>query len=491
MARHLAPPKPQTIVGVGVLLGMLLLIGLPSAGSTSAAPLAAGAALELVKNINPTGSSNPHNLVNFCCGKPIFFAADDGTNGIELWSTDGTSSGTTLLKDINTSGDSSPSALVGSGTFFFSADDGTSGVELWSTTGTGASTVREKDINPGPGSSFPLDIVLEGSSTFYFTADDGAKGREVFREKFGGFTQADIRPGAISSNPEGLTVIGSTLFFAADDGTNGVELWSSTGTTDGSTLIASMVLDINTGGSSAPENLTAIGGSDNALYFTANDGVNGVELWRSDGTEAGTVLVKDINPGGSSAPENLTSVGGFFDKTLYFTANDGVSGVELWKSDGTAAGTVLVKDIAPGAASSTPAELASVGGVLLFAADDGTNGVEPWTSDGTGAGTTLIKDVAPGEASSDPALFTSGGNAAAIVFVATEATAGREWRSTDLTAGGTKLAFDTNPGAAGSFPSDQAVSSLSGDLIFAADVTASPGDAELHWRSDSRSIGRC
>ena len=453
---------------------MLLLVALPTSVSTSAAPLAApiaaAPAFGLLKDINPSGSSFPHNLVNFCCGKPIFFAADDGTNGIELWTTDGTTAGTTLLKDINPSGSSSPSALVGLGTWIFSADDGDNGVELWRTFGTEVSTVLEKDINPGAGSSFPMDMVLEGSSTFYFTADDGSQGREVWRKKFNGFTQTDIWPGETGSNPQDLTVVGSTLFFAADDGTSGVELWSSTGTTDGSTLIASMVLDINTGGSSATDNLTAIGGSNNALYFTANDGVNGVELWKSDGTEAGTVLVKDINPGGSSAPENLTSVGGFFDKTLYFTANDGVNGIELWKSDGTEAGTVLVKDIRAGDASSLPAELTSVAGTLLFAADDGTSGVEPWTSDGTSGGTTLIKDVAAGAASSNPASFTSGGGAAAVVFVATEATAGREWWLTDLTAAGTKLFFDLNPGAASSSPSEEAVSSLTGDLIFAAEV---------------------
>ena len=68
--------------------------------------------------------------------------------------------------------------------------------------------------------------------------------------------------------------------------------------------------------------------------------LTGTELWKSDGTESGTVLVEDINPGGSSFPQYLTNVAG----TLFFFANDGNSGQELWKSDGTATGTVLVKD---------------------------------------------------------------------------------------------------------------------------------------------------
>ena len=375
MAKHLRRTSPRTIATAGALLGMLLLVALPSAVPTSAAPLAAGPDFALLKDINPTGSSFPHNLVNFCCGKPIFFAADDGTTGIEPWVTDGTTDGTTLLKDINPSGDSSPSPLVGLGTWIFSADDGTKGVELWRTFGTEVSTVLEKDINPGPGSSFAMDMVLEGSSTFYFTADDGTSGREVWRKKFSGFTRTDIWPGSPSSDAQGLTVVGSTLFFAADDGTNGAELWSTDGSTSGSTLIASMVKDINTAGSSGPGNLTkGVDVLGSVLYFTADNGTNGVELWKSDGTVGGTNLVRDIAPGGASSnPHNLTAIG----STLYFAADDGTNGIELWKSDGNFTGTVLVKDIAPGTPGSSPTELASVGGALLFAANDGTTGVEP------------------------------------------------------------------------------------------------------------------
>jgi ELWxxDGT repeat protein len=83
------------------------------------------------------------------------------------------------------------------------------------------------------------------------------------------------------------------------------------------------------------------------LYFRADDGNSGFELWKSDGTEAGTVRVKDIS-GGSLSPSDLTNVGG----TIYFSANEGTSGYELWKSDGTEAGTVRVKDIRGGSDSS-------------------------------------------------------------------------------------------------------------------------------------------
>ena len=122
-----------------------------------------------------------------------------------------------------------------------------------------------------------------------------------------------------------------------------------------------MIKDIQPGvNESFPSFLTAVG---NTLYFEADDGVNGSELWKSDGTAAGTVLVKDISPGArSSSPASLTAVG----NTLYFKANDGLNGVELWKSDGTAAGTVLVKDISPGAGSSGVGFLTAVGNTLYL-----------------------------------------------------------------------------------------------------------------------------
>ena len=192
---------------------MLLLVGLatgmPGAVSISAAPAAQAVPdFGLVKNINPTGSSNPHNLTAFCCNRPVLFAADDGTNGIELWVSDGTDAGTFMVEDINPTGDSSPAGMVhDSTTKFFSADDGASGRELWSVSGpfsdwtagnTSASLAR--DVNPGPDSSFPMDLVAKGSE-LYFTADDGTDGREFWQKRFSSYRKADIRPGPIGSAP--------------------------------------------------------------------------------------------------------------------------------------------------------------------------------------------------------------------------------------------------------------------------------------------------
>ena len=109
-------------------------------------------------------------------------------------------------------------------------------------------------------------------------------------------------------------------------------------------LTPHLLRDIFPGASSSitvttvPQSIPTVNG---IVYFPADDGVHGLELWKSDGTSAGTTMVKDINPGsGNSFPTSLTN----FNGTLFFAANDGVHGKELWRSNGTAVGTVLVKN---------------------------------------------------------------------------------------------------------------------------------------------------
>src|SRR5215207_6784822 len=131
---------------------------------------------------------------------------------------------------------------------------------------------------------------------------------------------------------------------------------------------AALVRDINTSGDSSPEQLVDVDGT---LYFTADDGINGLELWKSDG--GGTAMVADINLGpDGSEPTGLVDVAG----TLFFAADDG-DGRELWKSDGTSDGTQIVEDIDPDpGAGSSPELLTDVEGTLYFSADDGVHGLE-------------------------------------------------------------------------------------------------------------------
>ncbi len=373
-------------------------------------------------SINQTSiTSNPLNLT-VVGGNKLFFTATDngivlqaGQHGQELWMYDGTT--VQLVKDINPTGtpagtaSSSPSNLVDvNGTLYFTATDGVNGVELWKSDGTSGGTVMVKDIYAGATSSNPVNLTnLNG--TLFFAATDAANGLELWKSdgtSAGTVLVANIMAGATGSSITSLTNVNNTLFFAANNGTTGLELWKSDGTGAGTVLVKD-ILAGTTGSSLA--NFKAIG---NTLYFSATDGTTGVELWKSDGTLAGTVQVKDINAGtGSSSPTSLTNING----TLYFAAFDGsaagLHGIELWKSDGTAAGTIMVKDIATGTGSSSPTSLTNINGTLYFAASDGTtaglHGSELWKSDGTDAGTVMVTDIYSGTTGSGPASLTNVG----------------------------------------------------------------------------------
>ncbi len=277
-----------------------------------------------------------------------------------------------------------------------------------------------------------------------------------------------------SSNPKNLTDVNGTVFFTATDGLEGTELWK----TDGTSVGTKMVKNIRAGSAgSDPANLINVNGT---LYFTANDAVRGLELWKSDGTDAGTVLVKDIRGGvGSSNPIQLTNVNG----TLYFQATDGVKGLELWKSDGTAAGTVLVKDINVGLPGSSPTNLFNFNNTLFFVATTVANGAELWKSDGTLAGTTLVKDIRVGIDSSTPTTFTPMGSS--LFFTANSGTTGLELWKTDGTTAGTTLVKDIETKVnVGSNPKFLTV--LNGVLYFQA-TTVLQG-VEL-WKSNGTAAG--
>ena len=224
---------------------------------------------------------------------------------------------------------------------------------------------------------------------------------------------------------------------------------------------AAMVADIATSGvnPSSPFSLSIPVRLGDALYFFAGDGVHGQELWRSDGTEAGTRMVLDICPGDCNS--DWGSLIAVHDGTLVFSADDGVHGRELWRSDGTAGGTWMVRDIHGGPGGSVYFGFnvydefyrpAALDGALLFAADDGVHGNELWRTDGTESGTELVVDLVPGAGhdSSYPDDLTRLGDA--IYFRAETAATGTELWMTDGTADGTHLVRDIAPGSDGSFP---------------------------------------
>ncbi len=251
-----------------------------------------------------------------------------------------------------------------------------------------------------------------------------------------------------SSAPDNLTADGSTLYFTANDGIHGSQIWTS----GGDAFTTSMLSDINPGSvGGVPQDLTVVGSQ---VFFTANDGTNGRELWVTTGPgDFNTFLVKDINPGsGSSNPEDLVA----FDGLLFFTANDGTHGRQLWESDGTAVDTFMVKDINPDG-SSNPQDLTVVGSTLYFTANDGTHGTELWSTTGSAGSfvTTLVKDINPGSAGSAPNWLTDFNGT--LFFTADDGTHGTELWTSNGTTTGTTMVDDIDPGAIGSNPSDLTV----------------------------------
>ena len=174
-----------------------------------------------------------------------------------------------------------------------------------------------------------------------------------------------------------------TLYFAANEGGNGWRLWRSDSGASGGTNYVATSPRLGQSGLSDVQ-LENVNGT---LYFIANDGTHGYELWKTDGTSSGTVLVKDINPGaGSSSLGLLTGSSTNVNGTLYFAATDGTHGDELWKSDGSSSGTVLVADAQPGLGGTYPQYLTNVNGTLFYTASHLAEGRELWKSSGTSSG---------------------------------------------------------------------------------------------------------
>ncbi len=383
-------------------------------------------------------AGNPGNSI-YIWGTQIFFGFDglDG-KGVELWKSDGSVNGTVRVTDINTNGSSSSDPdnfILFNGQLYFTANDGINGTEIWRSNGSNINLLAANiNTEPGKGSN-PSSLTLFNGN-LVFSADNG-NGRELFSLNTSNqFTLRDDRPG--SANPQELTVAGSNLYYSAATGGQ-----NSSGDIDVEpvTLNSSWVstkFDINLGSASSTPTDFFAWGSD--VYLSAR-GSQGVELFRLNSTSATQIF--DINPGTTGSEQNSSSPSDFalINNRLIFSATDNTNGRELWSYTGSGSPT-RISQIASGSASSFPNNIKVVNGSAFFSASTGGNNQELYrTTDGINV--SLIRDINTGSDGSFPYNFVDAGNGKTI-FSAFRNDIGFEPFITDGTNGGTLLVKDTN-----------------------------------------------
>ena len=459
--------------------------------------------IELIKDIRPGGlGSNPHKIIDVN-GIAYFIASETGNYG--LWKSDGTRAGTQFVIDLD-----DPDIdfnyeefTVFKDQLFFRAADTQIGLgsELWATNGTAEGTRLIRDIYVGSGSGFPSYLAVKDSLLLFLASSEdlvaGGIETELWRSDgttAGTYMVKDIWPGPYHNNGgpgiNGYTssaVVNGVYYFAAlgpnetagENTIGGLETWRSDGTEAGTNIVVDLTptYDVVYGAAwSYPNSLTNFR---NQLVFSAYSTNAGNELFKSDGTAGGTVLVKDIcgDNGTPCCGNNNGSFPGDFivvDSLLYFFACDGVHGRELWKTDGTEEGTNMVIDLTEGEESTTITEQTAFDGILYFVYDDGDDkhGNELWRTDGTAEGTFLVKDIATGvdvferANNSNPGYLTVVNNL--MYFSAWTQDYGRELWQTDGTTDGTVMVQDMHTAVGfGSNPQD--LTNVNGQLFFTAD----------------------
>jgi ELWxxDGT repeat protein len=352
-------------------------------------------------------------------GESLFFLLNNGGNGgVELWKSDGTPTGTSLVKDLSPGRDvagtgAGPRALGVGQTLYFAYEDPAHGVELWKSDGTPAGTGLVRDLAPGPKSSWPMSLQRAGTRLVFIVGLEPAGFAPATSIEPGiwstdGASEGTVLLQAGTIHPYGSTVAGDEVYFVARNA-----LWSTDGTPAGTRRIQALALTPNPlctslGGdvfvatsrglfkldrrngdlragqpslrlvASLPELCPSrVVTTASLVYVTAHQ-LEGSELWRSDGTANGTRLLRNFPPGG---PGELITMGG----RAFFGASTPASGHELWTTSGTAESTTLVADVLPGPESGMEEHATVLGERLLFTSTTGL-----WTSDGTAAGTVRI-----------------------------------------------------------------------------------------------------
>lgn len=389
----------------------------------------------------------------------IYFAAASA-DGNALWRTDGAEANTTIVKAFpNANLTFTDNLVAANGMLYFFVRDNFNVVSLWKSNGTEVGTTMVTELDYGS-TAIPTNLVIAGGQLFFFM-DDGVHGNELWTSNgtaAGTKLVKDINGASSSSlnyGPETPVAVGDTIYFAANDGSTGYQLWSSDGTEEGTQL----VLDSGLYGFSPSRMLEF----NDALYFFAYDSNQRYTLWRSDGTSAGTQRVSDVSV--RSTFSTLIE----FNNEIYFTGGGSLNGGwELWKSDGTLGNAVQVTDINPGNLSANVSKVTPAGDTLFFVADDGVHGEELWISDGTVGNATMAADILPNGLFPSPwaSILVAAKNEDAVYFTVLQDDTGRElWRS-DGTSEGTYLVVDIYPGVADSNPAE--ITAINNKVVFSA-----------------------
>ena len=325
-------------------------------------------------------------------GKTLFFEGWTPASGGEIWETDGTPSGTVMLKDIYSgpkSGYFRGGCIVGDRVYFCARD--LKGWSIWKTDGTRKGTVK---VPTGSEIFWSNPFPYRGKIFFQNRDSNGAEPWVTDLTPSGTMMLKDTRPGQYSGYFKKPITMGGKVYFLAETSGYLYNLWVTDGTPAGTKrFLQSPMSDWNP--------VVVCG---NRLFFGAMDPLHGLEPWISDGTTAGTKILKDIRPGPMGGGFGNACILG---NTVFFGANDGIHGNELWKTDGTPQGTVMVKEIFPGKYGSEPQWMTPIGSRrIVFQAYGPHYGNELWVSDGTSSGTKMVADISPGQLSSLPVLFS-------------------------------------------------------------------------------------
>jgi len=335
----------------------------------------------------------------------LYFRASDPIHGRELWRSDGTESGTFMVRDIFPGSDPYTginSSAPGSFTIFkdnlyFSAYTDSYGVELWRTDGTYSGTVLVRDIYKGRMASFPLNqhIILGEELFFTATGQNNDHGELWATDGTTAGTRSvnNLYPNNTISNISGLIKFNGAIYFGAKLPNGRSGLWKTDGTSQGTEQIKELIFQSSIYSGFHPINFQ------DHIYFSAWSVQEGEELWISDGTSQGTHLFVDIAPGAEGSNPDCRQV---FNDKMYLFAVTPLYGNSIWQTDGSENGTSNFLNFPEGTNNSNPENLCSLGDIAYFTANDSVHGVELWRSDGTATGTYIVKDIRPGTDGSYP-----------------------------------------------------------------------------------------